>query len=182
MWKEDFIITGYSGFKISLESNKFKLTHLRLNGQISEKEKNWIESNLIKIFAESFSPPYLHQLATQTDIIRWKMKVDASSGPKEFIVCVIKKQYLEQQLIIQGVYVPDKQNEELASLKSDFVSNQMKLTKREKEILLLILEAMDNEEIANKLYIAKNTVDNHRSKIYQKLQVHSFKELIKKVV
>ena len=45
------------------------------------------------------------------------------------------------------------------------------LTSREKEILSMIAKGYDNEEIANRLYIAKQTVKNYVSMIYCKLGV-----------
>ena len=42
------------------------------------------------------------------------------------------------------------------------------LTKREKEILLLICDQHTNKEIANKLYISPRTVDGHRNKMLEK--------------
>lgn len=45
------------------------------------------------------------------------------------------------------------------------------LTKREKEILLLIAAGASNEEVAKQLYISLHTVKNHVSRIYDKLNV-----------
>jgi DNA-binding NarL/FixJ family response regulator len=61
----------------------------------------------------------------------------------------------------------------------DFETKSNELSRREKNILPLILDGLTNEEIANKLHISKYTADGHRCKIYKKLGVHSFKELVK---
>jgi DNA-binding NarL/FixJ family response regulator len=45
------------------------------------------------------------------------------------------------------------------------------LTEREREILDLIAQGMNNAEIANKLTISLKTVRNHVSNIFNKLQV-----------
>lgn len=42
------------------------------------------------------------------------------------------------------------------------------LTKREKEILLLICDQCTNKEIAEKLFISKRTVEGHRNKMLEK--------------
>ena len=42
------------------------------------------------------------------------------------------------------------------------------LSDREKEILLLICRGMSNQEIADKLFISKRTVDKHRANILEK--------------
>ena len=42
------------------------------------------------------------------------------------------------------------------------------LSDREKEILLLVFRGMSNQEIADKLFISKRTVDKHRANILEK--------------
>lgn len=56
------------------------------------------------------------------------------------------------------------------------------LSKREKEILLLIMEGLQNKEIAAKLYISKETVDKHRKNMLQKTGSRSSGELIAKTI
>ena len=53
------------------------------------------------------------------------------------------------------------------------------LTKREKEILHLIVEGFTNKEIAVKLNIALNTVLVHRSNIMKKLDIHKEADLVR---
>lgn len=51
------------------------------------------------------------------------------------------------------------------------------LTKREREILKLIAEGFTNKEIASYLYISPKTVDNHRTNLMRKLDLHSAQAL-----
>ena len=53
------------------------------------------------------------------------------------------------------------------------------LTKREKEILSLIADGLDNQEISEKLFISPRTVDTHRTNIMQKLDIHDAGRLVK---
>jgi len=53
------------------------------------------------------------------------------------------------------------------------------LTPREQEIMVLISEGLSSKEIADKLFISPKTVDNHRSNIFRKLNLHSVIELIR---
>ena len=53
------------------------------------------------------------------------------------------------------------------------------LTEREQEVLTLLAEGFTIKEIAEKLFISQKTVENHRSKIYSKLDVHSSIELVR---
>ena len=53
------------------------------------------------------------------------------------------------------------------------------LTPREQEIMVLLAEGLSSIEIADKLFISPKTVDNHRSNIFRKLNLHSVIELIR---
>ena len=53
------------------------------------------------------------------------------------------------------------------------------LTEKEVEILLLVSEGLTSNEIANKLFISKRTVDTHRTHMAQKLGLKSFPQLLK---
>ena len=45
------------------------------------------------------------------------------------------------------------------------------ISEREKEVLKLIADGLSNDEIAEKLFISRNTVKNHVTKIIEKLSV-----------
>lgn len=53
------------------------------------------------------------------------------------------------------------------------------LTRREKEIVRLVVEGLSNKEIAEKLFISIRTVDSHKTNILQKLKLKSTVELVK---
>jgi len=52
------------------------------------------------------------------------------------------------------------------------------LTDREKEILQLIAEGKSNKDIASMLNLSTNTVETHRTRIMQKLNLHSSAEIV----
>jgi two-component system response regulator NreC len=52
------------------------------------------------------------------------------------------------------------------------------LTERERQVLKLIAEGHTNQAIAEKLVISPSTVQTHRSRIMQRLNLHSRAELI----
>ena len=52
------------------------------------------------------------------------------------------------------------------------------LTPRETEIAILIAQGRDSAHIEQKLYLARSTVQTHRTHIYQKLDIHSRQELL----
>jgi DNA-binding CsgD family transcriptional regulator len=58
-------------------------------------------------------------------------------------------------------------------------SQSTSLTSREKEILQLIARGLISKEIADKLYISVNTVNTHRQRIIEKLNVSNTYEAIR---
>jgi DNA-binding CsgD family transcriptional regulator len=60
--------------------------------------------------------------------------------------------------------------------KNSFFDN-FNVSKREQEIILLILEGKSNKEIEEKLFISQNTVKNHIYNIFQKVGVNSRSQL-----
>ena len=53
------------------------------------------------------------------------------------------------------------------------------ITKREKEVLVLIAEGFTNPAIADKLFVSTSTVDSHRKSLLAKLQVKNTAALIR---
>ena len=56
--------------------------------------------------------------------------------------------------------------------------DQERLSRRELQVLSLIVGGQSNGEIADALSISTNTVNNHRASIMRKLNVHSMAELM----
>ena len=54
------------------------------------------------------------------------------------------------------------------------------ITQREEEVLHLIMEGLLSKEIAHRLGVSINTVNIHRSNLFQKFEVQNVAELIKK--
>ncbi len=54
-----------------------------------------------------------------------------------------------------------------------------KIGKRETEIINMIIQGLDNKEIADKLFISESTVRNHISNIYRKVNISNKVELLK---
>lgn len=62
---------------------------------------------------------------------------------------------------------------------SELTVGQSVLTQREKEILILIANEMQNDEIAEKLFISERTVETHRRNMFTKTKTKSIVGLIK---
>jgi len=54
-----------------------------------------------------------------------------------------------------------------------------RLTKREREVMELLVDGKQNKVIAQELNISPRTVELHRSRVMEKLQVHSLSELVR---
>jgi len=52
------------------------------------------------------------------------------------------------------------------------------ITRREKEVLLLIANGLTNPEIADKLFISVTTVNSHRKSLLEKFEVNNTAMLI----
>jgi len=86
-------------------------------------------------------------------------------------------------------YFIKKHNADLTTIKSiddqQVFSNylmQAGISKREKEIVVLILKGYSNRKIANQLFISLSTVKTHIRNIFQKLNVESRFEIVTKMM
>ncbi len=76
-------------------------------------------------------------------------------------------------VIVNG-YLSQVQKVEKAS-----ESRKTLLSKKEKEVLRLLVEGMSSRQIADRLDLSVRTVDNHRANMMRRLQVHNAAELVK---
>lgn len=79
------------------------------------------------------------------------------------VVCAVREvcaggSYFSQELL----------NSLVSNLKESQVEAEPLLSEREMEVLPLICQGLSNQEIADKLFISKRTVDNHRANIIEK--------------
>lgn len=65
-------------------------------------------------------------------------------------------------------------------IKDQYPFGREHLTKREKEVLELILDANTNKDIVKKLSISENTVETHRKNLFNKFEVKNVVELVNK--
>jgi len=106
-----------------------------------------------------------------------KMMANGASG------YVIKN--ATQQELMEAIHTVMKGKEYLsfdaavALRKSDSQNDLPVITRREKEVLLLIAEGMTNGEIAQQLFIGISTVDTHRKNLLAKLGAKNTASLVR---
>lgn len=95
---------------------------------------------------------------------------------------VLKNATLEEILeAIETVVAGDTflSMEATATLKENKDAKIPVITRREKEVLLLIAEGLTNNSIAEKLFISTSTVDTHRNSLLAKFEVKNTANLIR---
>ncbi len=93
----------------------------------------------------------------------------------EVLINAIKEVHEGSYHFHQKPFIKPKKNK---LFKDDFI-NKYKLSKREIEVVHLILEGLTNIKIAKKLFLAPYTVDTHRKNILHKLGINKTAELAK---
>lgn len=78
-------------------------------------------------------------------------------------------------LILQGAHYVDEHIQQQLGVDQA----ESNLTRRERQILNLVISGQSNREIGTALGISPKTVDKHRSNVMAKLDVHSFAELMR---
>lgn len=105
------------------------------------------------------------------------LKNSSPDDLKEAIKCVLNgERYFDKKL---PVVHPAYQKLYLKLTANKKPKEKINLTKRENEVLSLILQELTNEEIANKLILSKRTIDNVRQNILMKFEVKNTVGLIK---
>ena len=93
--------------------------------------------------------------------------IEKTFSGEEFIEPALKEQLVQSVLRFKEKNEPNKH------------ANKVVLTRREKEILQLIIQENSNQQIADKLFVSLRTVENHRFNLQQKLQVKNMIGLVK---
>jgi len=98
-------------------------------------------------------------------------------GAVEFLTKPVRKPYLldaiERALTLDSVN--RREQAKLATLKNRYEA----LTRREREVMRLVVSGMLNKQIASELGITEITVKNHRAQAMHKMQAGSLAELVR---
>ncbi len=102
-----------------------------------------------------------------------------TTGYSQYAIKAIKAQafdYLLKPIDLDELKQTLSRNSEIQ--KPEFQYKDLLLTKREKEILDFVLKGLTSQQIADKLFVSKNTVDTHRRNILEKNKFRTTQELI----
>lgn len=102
--------------------------------------------------------------------------VTKSSPTDELISCIEKIKKGE------GWYLCKEVIEVMGQLNDDLLSDNLGLTKRELEIVVLMYEHMTKDEIAKRLDLSVRTIETHLFRAQKKMGTKSYNELIKLLV
>lgn len=128
------------------------------------------------------------------------IKIVKQDFPEIKILVLSMFESLQSVQDIDGYLLKETSKDELIKTIIDIVQNDKKhfgseqitkdtfnfkksiLTDREKEIIQLIANEYTTDEIAEKLFTSKSTIETHRKNIFYKLQVKNIAGLIKKAI
>lgn len=91
----------------------------------------------------------------------------------------IEKPFNDNDLVdlVEKAIAHDAEHQRAAADRETVAARLMTLTAREREVMDLILEGKFNKVIADELAISMRTVEAHRSRVFDKMQVRSAVEL-----
>ncbi len=163
---------------MSAKSMAYKETDLLSN---SERENS-------KFYSEFYAQHNIHysiQLSIAYNgvflgiISLYRPKTDEDFTEKDLFVLNQAKEHLSYRLHKEYLIRTNYANEQIFMPDQNLLTNKFDLTKREIEVLLLILKGSSNQDIADGLYISEHTVKKHLKNIYKKLNVKNRIQLLK---
>ena len=151
-----------------------------------------IKNNVPDILISDVSMPEMNGLEF--------IKIVKQDFPEIKILVLSMFESLQSVQDIDGYLLKETSKDELIKTIIDIVQNDKKhfgsgqikkdtfnfkksiLTDREKEIIQLIANEFTTDEIAEKLFTSRSTIESHRKNIFYKLQVKNTAGLIKKAI
>lgn len=122
------------------------------------------EPRFIKECLEIGAKGYVLKNISKSDLLK---AIDAVYNDKSYLDQDVQEKLISS--ISSGEEEEDRNYDELAA----------QITQRELEILQLIALGLTSQDIANKLFISKNTVETHRKNMLAKLNVNNTAALLK---
>ncbi len=144
--------------------------------QLTRELKNALLKTRIMIITMHSKVDYIVK-AFQAGATGYVVKESASERLLQGMDTVLKGEYFMDSSVSHKVVKRLMQFPEKEAKITD--ASYETLTPREQEIMVLLAEGLSTKQIAEKLFISPKTVENHRSNILRKLNLHSTMELIR---
>jgi RNA polymerase sigma factor (sigma-70 family) len=108
----------------------------------------------------------------------------AVSAVKAGAVDFIQKPFRDQDLLdkIQGALELNRQLRQEGAELQKIQERLATLTPREREVMELVVDGKPNKNIARALGISQRTVEIHRSRVMEKMEVRSVSKLVEQVL
>jgi DNA-binding NarL/FixJ family response regulator len=144
--------------------------------ELSREIRSSLPDTKIMIISMHSKADYIAE-AFQAGATGYLAKESASVGLLKGLELVLKGEYfldtcLSQEVVRRLMESPVRE-------KKITDASYSSLTNREQEVMRLLAEGISRKEIAEKLFISPKTVENHRTNIMNKLDLHSTMELIR---
>ncbi len=144
--------------------------------QLTRELKNASPKTCIMIITMHSKVDYIVK-AFQAGATGYVVKESASERLLQGIDTVLKGEYFMDSSVSHKVVKKLMQFPEQEAKITD--ATYETLTPREQEIMVLLAQGLSTKQIAKKLFISPKTVENHRSNILRKLNIHSTLELVR---
>ncbi len=124
--------------------------------------------------ARGFTLPFIF-LTTGADV------PDAVTAMKAGAFDFIEKPFRSNALLsqIQSAITRDRAFREKWTKRLEAQERTARLTRRERQVMELVISGLQNKQIAERLQISPKTVEIHRYKMMRKLEAHSVAELVR---
>ena len=116
--------------------------------------------------------------AFQMGVLGYVTKESAPEKLLQGIECVLQNEYFMDASICHKVIERLTRSPQKGAITGNDVAYGT-LTSREQEVMGLLAEGLNPRQIADRLCISLKTVENHRSNIMNKLDLHSLHELVR---
>lgn len=135
--------------------------------------------DLCQIFSERHPTIKIIALSTYTEGTYVRKMIESSA--KGYLLKNASKHEIIKAIttVFNGENYITFEAEKALKYENELQNKLPKLTKREKEILLLITNGLTNNQISEKLFISIDTVDTHRKNLYSKMNVNNTAMLIR---
>ena len=124
--------------------------------------------------------PTVHVLAMSTFSERSYISQMIQNGASGYLVKSASKEEIEAAILSvkEGKLYLSIDNHTI-DLNAEIISDVPIVSRREKEVLQLIVDGLTNPQIAEKLFISLHTVDSHRKNLLTKFNVNNTASLIR---